>query len=337
MASPMGEDAVQWPFVSNGIGSIIPRIEWTAPKITLAYATFGIVALFMSDLVLLYFLTDPVLGRIQALKGGVEVLLTAGLIYLLTKTSRGQVQVAKNEVQKQRDELRLLHRVFRHNLRNDLNLIAGYADELCDTSTSNPSGIAYDGIFSTVDKIEEYTEYVRKIRQVSGANESISIDLADSIPRVIGYHSSVTRDVVVSTDIPEDAVVRAHPKFMDAVEELITNAIQHNDAATPEIRIEVHPASGPARMTEIVVSDNGPGIPSHEREALDTDLDTQLFHSTGIGLWFVDWLVGHSDGYLVIDTTDDGGAAVSVYLPSGDEPADHRRVRPEEGHPPAAM
>jgi signal transduction histidine kinase len=70
----------------------------------------------------------------------------------------------------------------------------------------------------------------------------------------------------------------------------------------------------------LTVADDGPGIPDHERQALTTESETDLDHSTGIGLWLVNWLTTASGGTVVYETDLElGGAAVTLQLPRARE------------------
>jgi signal transduction histidine kinase len=50
----------------------------------------------------------------------------------------------------------------------------------------------------------------------------------------------------------------------EVFENLLTNAVQHNDADLPEITVDIEQDE---RTTTVSVADNGPGIPDDERSA----------------------------------------------------------------------
>lgn len=86
------------------------------------------------------------LHRDQAIKGTVEVLLTAGLIFALTSRSRRKLRMNTDRLEQLQAERSVLHRVFRHNLRQDLNLIQGYSREI----ESATDGTSYNEEFRII-------------------------------------------------------------------------------------------------------------------------------------------------------------------------------------------
>jgi hypothetical protein len=74
---------------TDNIGDLNP--ELSPMRIAGIYAVFGFGALFVSDLLLPRYLSTHLLAQVQALKGAIEILLTAGLIYVLTHYSERQL------------------------------------------------------------------------------------------------------------------------------------------------------------------------------------------------------------------------------------------------------
>jgi signal transduction histidine kinase len=63
------------------------------------------------------------------------------------------------------------------------------------------------------------------------------------------------------------------------------------------------------------IADDGPGLPPVERRVLEAGAETQLTHSTGLGLWLTNWIVRVSNGRVAVDTGDDG-TTVDLELPA---------------------
>ncbi|MFB6104856.1 MAG: sensor histidine kinase [Halobacteriaceae archaeon] len=288
----------------------------TAGRIAAIYAAFGFLALYVSDVLFARMFDDPFLGQVQLLKGGIEVVVTAGLIFALTRWSHDQLETAKDRVQTQRDELDLLHRVMRHNLRNDLNIIRGRANlAMDDLEEEHPARSQCGSISAAADRMCRYTEHARHIRKVSETgSERQRIELGTVLNRVVTFHPDLTDDVDLETTIPAELVVTANPMLETAIEELITNAVEHNDATTPWVGVTAEATdSGSVR---VCIADNGPGIPEDERVALDVESEDSIRHSTGLGLWFADWTVTHSGGELWIEDRDEGGSVVCFEVPA---------------------
>lgn len=301
------------------------QVHLTPRRITLLYVVFGFFALFLSDVVFSLYLSDPLLRQVQALKGAVEVVLTAGFIFVLTRRSRDQIEDASKEVRRQRDELQLFYRVFRHNFRNDINIIQGAAALARDDPSETVRKEKCDLITKTTQRMLEYSEKAQRIRKVTEQIDRPKVvNVSELITQVTNNHPDISADVEVVTSVPDSVTVRVNPMLQEAIEELITNSLSHNDASTPSISIELSPDGGPQSMCELKITDNGPGLPGSEIEALNADMETQLLHSTGMGLWFVNWVITHSNGQLSISAPNGGGTEIQIYLPtSTDSPWEH--------------
>ena len=125
--------------------------------------------------------------------------------------------------------------------------------------------------------------------------------------------------VDVSATVPDDALVEANTMLGSALEELVTNAVKHNDSETPQVTIEVDEETDLSHMVEIRVADNGPGIPDSELKPLLEGTEDQLLHLSGMGLWFVEWTVRHSGGELVIENREPRGTIAIVRVPKAPE------------------
>jgi signal transduction histidine kinase len=280
---------------------------------TLIYLVFGVAALYVSDVLFVRYLSDPLLSQVQTVKGGVEVLLTAGLIFLLTRRSRRQVRATQDQLERQNDELGLLHRVLRHNLRNKINVIKLHTELLA--SAAEPDESRCDAILETARQIETYAEQARRIRKATGeADEYHRIDLAEAVSGLLEDRLGAVEGVEVTTQVPDTAEVVANPLFTEAIGELVTNAVEHNDADTPRVTVTVDPEAGPRDTTTIRVVDNGPGIPEFEVDALESGTEAPLYHPSGMGLWFVELVVACSGGEFTLEPGADGGTVARIRI-----------------------
>lgn len=294
----------------------LPTPELTPLRIALAYSALGFLALYVSDVLLVRYYSDPLLSQIQAVKGSIEVLLTAGLIFGLTHRLDTQHRRDLDRLRQQHQELQVLHRVLRHNLRNDLNVIQGYAALIQDQSTTAEIHPACRKILNTVEKMMTYPDHASRIKEVNDSyTRTVAHDLTEGVPSLLETNPLVTDDIDISTSVPDRATVAVNPMFEEAVDEVLTNAIKHNDSETPTVRLEVDVDSGPARMVKLRVSDNGPGIPESEVNPLRAGKEDQLFHRLGLGLWFVEWTVRNSGGHLGFEENDLGGTTVVIHVP----------------------
>ncbi|MDY7083413.1 MAG: ATP-binding protein, partial [Halobacteria archaeon] len=116
----------------------------------------------------------------------------------------------------------------------------------------------------------------------------------------------------ITTDLPDEANVKTYDEIEFVVDNLIENAIEHNDTDNPEVRVEVLDGDTLGDNVEIRFIDNGPGIPEEEKEVLTEEKETPLKHGSGIGLWLVNHLVRKSDGELEFSENQPRGSTVAV-------------------------
>jgi signal transduction histidine kinase len=97
------------------------------------------------------------------------------------------------------------------------------------------------------------------------------------------------------------------------VGEPVENALVH---AGPEPTVELV-VQRRADAVAVTVTDDGPGIPEHERAAIDAGVESALEHGSGLGLWLANWGATSLGGRLVLDSN--GGTTATVELPGSGE------------------
>jgi two-component system, sensor histidine kinase FlrB len=110
-----------------------------------------------------------------------------------------------------------------------------------------------------------------------------------------------------------DLTVRANaPSLVSAVLNLATNALQ---AASADLDLELLARRGAEGRAQIVVSDNGPGVPAHIRERIFEPFFTTRARGNGIGLAIVKSVVEAHQGSVTL-ADGPGGATFIIDLPA---------------------
>lgn len=217
------------------------------------------------------------------------------------------------ELKKRENELDLLKqvlfRVFRHNIRNDLNVIAGYAELIRDASEGETAEWAA-GLKNKADRVVNQAEKVRYIEEVFSYDQTVPWSVRTELEAVLGDYRG-NPNVRITADV-EDVDVEVHPRFDLAVRELVDNAITHHVGDEPAA-IDVRSERTDGRLT-LVFEDDGPGLPADEVEVLRAEEETDLEHGSGTGLWLIHWIITRSGGDLSVEVLD-GGTRVWVHLP----------------------
>ena len=202
----------------------------------------------------------------------------------------------------------VLTRILRHNLRTNLNVIAGYANLLNADYDDERTDRITDASRSLAEISEKATHLEEIIQpETSAVVYDLTTVVADAVADVRDAYPSVT----VTVDTPDSCPVRVAVGLPVVVDNLVENAAEHNDAAEPRIHVAVETVS---EGLVLRVSDNGPSIPDHELTVLETREETPLHHGSGLGLWIVRWWADRSEVSLAFETGTEG-TAVSLTFP----------------------
>jgi signal transduction histidine kinase len=211
----------------------------------------------------------------------------------------------------------VIDRVLRHNLRNDMNVIEGFAQIVEEESTGETAAYA-TRIRETSEKLREITDKERKITKfLSDQPSTEPVDLTGTVETVVAAVNDRHSNADVTTRRPESGTctARATPSIGQAVEELVENAVVHSDRERPSVDVRIERDDDAAR---VVVADDGPGIPEMERAVLTDETEIEpLYHGSGLGLWLVNLVVSQSDGTLTFDENEPRGSVVVIELPAG--------------------
>ena len=204
----------------------------------------------------------------------------------------------------------VINRVLRHNVRNEMTIISGYAEML-------KSGLDGDAA-SKARLIEETAERLLGLSesaQLIEENRALSPELEaiDTVPIV---EHAVTQlqtrypNASVELETPPTAVAETRSRLETGLWEIVDNAAKHG-GDSPSIEIDVTVTD---TQVVITVADDGPGLPETEREVLETGKETPLAHGQGLGLWLAYWLITNLNGQLEV-TEFQQGTTVEIRLP----------------------
>jgi signal transduction histidine kinase len=232
---------------------------------------------------------------------------------------RGVATVARDITDRRRRQevLTVTNRVLRHNLRTHANMISGYADMLGEVATEDEADTYITRIDESTDWLSKLGETLRDLQQAVEQNRTPSEPLpAESVASLVDSYASQYPDVGIGTTIDTEELIDAGPAISRAVEQVLENAIVHNDADEPTVSVIVESADEDGWLA-VTIADNGPGIPDTERAVVlgETEV-TQLQHGSGIGLWATRWLVQTVGGEIEIHDNDPRGTVVTLELPA---------------------
>jgi PAS domain S-box-containing protein len=210
--------------------------------------------------------------------------------------------------------IRLLNRVLRHNLRNDMNVLLGIGAELGRTGTSSLDEPG-ERIERTAGALVDLSEQARRLERVARQERDPErLDPGELFERVAAGIGDRVPAATVDVDVDADRGVCAGAELKEAVTELAENAVTHNPATEPWVELA---ATDDGDWVELTVTDDGPGVDDMETAVIATGEETDLAHGSGLGLWLVNWIVTRYGGSFQIRGDDDGSVA-TLRLPAID-------------------
>lgn len=220
------------------------------------------------------------------------------------------IYVNVTTLKRRNQQLSVLHRLLRHNLRNELTVIKGHLEAArnhAEDGTLESIGQASDSL----EALEVTARRASRAQAVLGESEISSQDIEGIVASIAARAREKFPEATVTTTV-DSAPVHATDSLEHALWELVENACVHA-GVQPTVAITVR---GGPETTTVEIADDGPGIPESEREIIGIDEETQLRHGSGLGLWLVRWVLERSGGDICFNR--DNGTVVTVTLPRPD-------------------
>jgi len=210
---------------------------------------------------------------------------------------------------KRRDRLiEVLNRVLRHNLRNKMAAIQGFADAIARRTDGESARMARR-IVETATDLTALSEKSQNLQMATrGADPLAPRDVLADVRAVVSELQTEFPDTEFSIQATSCEDVMATERLRLALRELGVNAAQHGDSPGVTYRVET---TGDGEVA-VRVRDEGPGLPEMERRVLEAGRETPLEHGSGLGLWLVNWIVTGLGGEVT--TAGDDGTTVTVRL-----------------------
>ncbi|WP_440990742.1 histidine kinase N-terminal 7TM domain-containing protein [Haloarchaeobius baliensis] len=219
----------------------------------------------------------------------------------------------------------VMRRLLRHNLRNDMTVVQGYAGLLSEAAAEDAGDTAtyetpadapvaeyVDAIEERVEKVVERSDKLQRVTTELRTDERRLVDPAAVIEETVDTVRHTTPEVSVDTDIGDLPPIRAGDAFEVVFTELVENSVEHCDD-DPTITVT---ATAAPDAVHVQVRDDGPGIPMDELDPLRNRRETALEHGSGVGLWLVIWVVRSVRGDLEFAVDD--GTTVTLRFPRAD-------------------
>jgi PAS domain S-box-containing protein len=217
-------------------------------------------------------------------------------------------------VEEERERLEFLNRALRHNLLNGMNVVNGRAQVLRGRVEEGYDEHLETVITRTRDMIE-LVETMRSFMKVVAESEdhepepvALRLTLEEEVKKAADAYDADIR----TGEIP-DVSVCADELLGEVFENLLTNAVRHNDKEVPEVRVTVE--TDPESVT-VGIADNGPGVPDEEKEDIfEKGIKGLQSPGSGFGLYLVNQIVEFYGGEVYVEDNEPEGAVFGVRLP----------------------
>lgn len=241
----------------------------------------------------------------------------------LDRITREAERDASREALEQRTEqLQFFNSALRHDLRNAVMVIDANLELLSEHVTE--SGRSHletvskwvEDVGGLVETVGSITDAVTDAEDHGLSAVDVSAVLEDRIAKVEAGHGSLA----VERSLPEGLLVTADDLLGEVVENLLLNAVEHNDSDDPHVTVT---AEKRGDTVEIRIADDGPGIPEKFRgEVFDPGVTSDDGGSIGFGLYFVKVMAEEYGGSVHFEENEPRGTVAVLVLPaaSGADP-----------------
>lgn len=244
-----------------------------------------------------------------------EMLLAAGgggIAGLLIGISTIRETLNSEQVEQQRDTLIFVNKLLRHNVLNGMQVIQGNTGILEDHVEEE--GVEF--LETTEERTERIVNLINDVRalvdSVSGDRPLKAIPLRPTIEREVEKAREAHPGATIDVGLLPRTEVLADDLLDSVFENILTNAVEHNDAETPRVEITVEKKD---EFVTVRISDNGPGLPQEDREILfEPGIQSVGSSGEGLGLYLVDKLIAGYGGQATFEDNHPQGTVVAIDL-----------------------
>ncbi len=238
----------------------------------------------------------------------------------------------RNQLERYSEQLTFVNRLLRHDIRNDVMVISGFAGMLSDQHWDERFGKDESIDTTPIKRIEERADHIAELADIASRlgteaeyqEQPVQLNetLEKTVERIRTEYPDATVDLETDAD---DITVAADNALKSVFENLLRNAVQHNDQPTPEISVRTE--AGPETV-DVRVADNGPGLPETTRASLfDPGTKGTESAGSGLGLYLVETLVERYDGDISVEPNEPSGTVFVTELERRTETAETERQR----------
>ncbi|MFB6153155.1 MAG: ATP-binding protein [Halodesulfurarchaeum sp.] len=221
----------------------------------------------------------------------------------------------------------VLQRVLRHNIRNGMTVVRGYAD-LLEEDLDGSRAQMVRSIRQEAESIVDLSEMARNLDSLEETNHRRPIEISSVLGELVAGIQRNYPEATIRMDVPDEAHVLGDNFLELALWELLEFAVK-NERDSP---IEIHLAPVDADSLGIAISTPGTDISEKALRALERGSETDLEHLDGMELWVAKWLFENQAGTIEFERHDGGGTTIHVSLEQARAQSDRPQPQPTPTH-----
>ncbi len=167
---------------------------------------------------------------------------------------------------------------------------------------------------SMKDMVNDFSSYAQPVRA-----QLAPLDLNQLIRDVVELHASVLQNIELSIELASELpLIKANSGALRQVlNNLVINACHAIEGIeTPKLRIaSAQPNNVAGQYVDVIVEDNGPGIPTDIQESIFDPYVSSKAKGSGLGLAIVKRIVEEHSGSVWTQSGSLGGAVMQIRLP----------------------
>ena len=184
---------------------------------------------------------------------------------LVTVTDVTERESYRQRLEEKTDQLEALNRVVRHDIRNDMTVIFGWA-EILEDHIDEDGEDALNRVLQKSRHVIQITEVARDFVESLSDDGTAELEVVELKP-LLDAELAAIRDSFPNaqfqvSDELSDVSVQANEMLSSVFRNILENAVRHNDKDTPVITVTCEEDPKTVRCR---IADNGPGIPENQK------------------------------------------------------------------------